>query len=130
MELLSKTGFGLCFLNDPHKFPGKAVTPADDIDPHPMFAAGCQFADQIGPKEPQQAGDLRGRPFPVVAGKGIQSQSGDSRMGGRLDHAADRFRSGAVALMARCTALTSPAPVSIHDDGGVNSSDCRATSTL
>ncbi len=101
MELLPKTGFGLRFLDDPHEFPGEAVTPTDDIDLDSMFAAGCQFADQIGPKEPQQAGYLLGWTFPVVAGKCVQSQSGDSRMGRGLDHSADRFRSGPVAVMAR-----------------------------
>ena len=100
MQLLPKTGFGLRSLNDPHQFRGKAVTPTDDIDPHAMFAAGCQFADQIGSKEPQQTGYLLGRPLPVVAGKGVKSQSRDSRIGGRLDHAADRYGSGAVAMMA------------------------------
>ena len=81
MELLPKTGFGLRPLNDLHETRGEAVTPTDDIYSHPMFAAGCQFANEIGPKEPQQAGYLLGRPFPVVAGKGVQSQRGDSRVG-------------------------------------------------
>src|SRR3990172_5959359 len=97
----------------------QGIQAADVQQADALLVQGGQLAVDDAADEAQQRVHLAARPPPVLGRKGEERQVLDTALAERLDDAADVLRAGAVARLARETALLRPAAVAVHDQGDV-----------
>jgi hypothetical protein len=96
-----------------------AVAAADHAEAHVVAHEVVELVTEIEAQQLHQTHDFGRRPSPVVAGKRIERQRADALLRRRLDHAAQCFDTGDVALMPRQPPGDSPAAIAVHDDADV-----------
>src|SRR5580698_9013693 len=97
------------------------IAPSDDLDPYAALPKPFRFQAQERAQQPEDALHLDTRTAPVIAGKGIERQPGDTHVWCAFHHAAHCRYTGTMAGGARQAAPHRPAAIAIHDDCHVQS---------
>ena len=95
---------------------GKAIAAADHRETNAVADQAFDFIRQIKPQQRHQRCDLRLRPAPIVAGKGVECQRSHALLRRGFHHAPDGLDAGFVAAQPRQPPPRRPSSIAVHDD--------------
>src|ERR1035438_4366824 len=72
----------------------QSITPADDLQPRASLPEPFRLQTQESAQQPEDALYLRGRPAPIVGGKGVDREATDAYVRRAFNNAPQRDHSG------------------------------------
>jgi hypothetical protein len=101
---------------------GQAMAHPDEAHAHVVGAQILGLHQDVAAEDPHQAGDLVGRPPPVLGREGVEREMRHAEVGAGLDDAGHPARARHMSGDAAEAPRGRPPPVAVHDDPDVEGS--------